>query len=171
MAKLVCGIGYTGKGRFNHLDRKLSNLWNQMIKRCYAPLPHQEMPYADISVCEDWLNYQNFCEWVVNQKYYSVFEIDKDWRIIGNKEYSPNACSFIPHAINSAVKGNGWRLHRNAWIVLDAETRRQLFRSHDEASAKEFWINNTKIKLKVLADAYKNMIHEDVYYNLVNWNG
>src|SRR5690554_6524483 len=77
-----------------------------MMKRSYDTKYHAEKPtYRDVTVCKEWHNFQNFAEWFHEQPNAGTkgFELDKDLLIIGNKQYSPNSCSFTPSAVNSLI--------------------------------------------------------------------
>ena len=49
-----------------------------MIIRCYSNNYHQREPsYKECSVCEEWLNFQNFAKWwYIN--YFEEGDLDKD---------------------------------------------------------------------------------------------
>lgn len=64
--------------------------------------------YADVSVSEDWLLFENFSNWFCNNKYYGstdalgkIYHLDKDWKIPKNKRYSPESCLILPRAVNN----------------------------------------------------------------------
>ena len=59
--------------------------------------------YKDVTVCEEWHNFQNFAKWF-EDNYVEGFELDKDILVKGNKIYSPETCCFVPKEINSLFK-------------------------------------------------------------------
>ena len=73
-----------------------------MIIRCYSNNYHQREPsYKECSVCEEWLNFQNFAKWwYIN--YFEEGDLDKDLLVKDNKIYSPKYCCILPKQINVA---------------------------------------------------------------------
>ena len=63
--------------------------------------------YQNAICCEEWLNFENFYEWLYSQsnfdKWYNGnrWAIDKDILVKGNKVYNPNVCCLVPMYINS----------------------------------------------------------------------
>lgn len=99
-------IGYLGEGPYKvMLDPKTKTktfkLWSSMLHRCYDG---KVKAYDNCEVCNEWLNYQNFAEWV-NNNYYQidgeVMCLDKDILIKNNQIYRPEACIFVPEKINT----------------------------------------------------------------------
>ena len=74
-----------------------------MIQRCYSN-KHRRVykSYEGCSVIRDWHNFQNFAEWFYANypKDGLDYQLDKDIKIPGNKEYSPSACSFVSASEN-----------------------------------------------------------------------
>ena len=105
----VYGKGYVGVGYYNSRDVRLYHLWKAMLSRCYCTIRHGHRPtYKDVTVCEEWLNFQNFATWCESQEFFNakdekgrVYQLDKDILIRGNKIYSPETCCFIPTVINN----------------------------------------------------------------------
>ena len=59
----VEGLGYLGVGTYKPTG-KVYKTWHNMIIRCYSNNYHQKEPsYKECSVCEEWLNFQNFAKW------------------------------------------------------------------------------------------------------------
>ena len=101
MAKTACGVGCFGIGKYSGKthERELK-LWHGILTRCYNPGARQET-YKGVTVCERWLNFQNFCEDIKDVSGYERWltdhsmSIDKDGIIEGNKIYSKETCQFI----------------------------------------------------------------------------
>jgi hypothetical protein len=78
--------------------------WHSMLRRCYD-LKHQQKytTYSGCLVCEDWLVFSRFKEWVDVQpnKDWTNCELDKDLIVKGNKVYSPTTSVFITKHINN----------------------------------------------------------------------
>ncbi len=104
----VYGVGFIGVGEYkvsvNSKITKAYQCWSNMLERCYSNDFHNIYPtYAECTVHSDWHNFQTFAKW-----YYENhpadggdYHLDKDIKIEGNKEYSPNACMFVSPADNT----------------------------------------------------------------------
>lgn len=110
--KVLCGVGYKGEGKYNHLYGKKTHnttkcyrTWTNMIKRCYSErAKYVRQTYKNATVCEEWWNFQVFAEWF-EENYYEIegkeMHLDKDILYKGNKIYSPETCVFVPNNINN----------------------------------------------------------------------
>lgn len=97
--KLVCGIGINDSfyNVYSYGKRDRSYVcWKSMLERCYLK---SDSHYFGCSVCKEWLYYSNFKKWF-DENYVEGYQLDKDILIVGNKEYSPTACVFVPKNIN-----------------------------------------------------------------------
>lgn len=104
--------GYFGEGPYNTRDHsKAYKTWDSMLKRANAYL--DKPSYYNCSVCEEWLNFQNFAQWycsyisLLNSDYYHDYQLDKDilqWNF-PKKIYSPESCCLVPQRVNSALVG------------------------------------------------------------------
>jgi hypothetical protein len=78
-------------------------VWAGMKMRCTNPGYQEKHPsYMDIQVCDDWLSFSNFTNWMKTQDYDGKV-LDKDILSIftDTKEYSPDNCAFISPQLNS----------------------------------------------------------------------
>ena len=97
-------VGFIGEGSYSSRDKgvktKYYQLWTDVLKRGYCDKFKEKCPtYKDVTVCEEWYNFQNFAEWF-EDNYIKDFHLDKDILIKGNKIYSPETCCFVPIEIN-----------------------------------------------------------------------
>lgn len=106
--KSVFGVGCLGQGPYKSREGKLNTMhysvWMAMLQRCYAEKYRNKYPayYGVCSVCEEWLNFQNFANWY-DANFYDVegrLHLDKDILCPGNKEYAPERCILVPQRIN-----------------------------------------------------------------------
>lgn len=104
------GVGFIGSGKYKSTitgskkKNKSYKVWADMITRCYDPKCHIKQPgYADCTVHEEWHNYQNFADWYYQQRREPGWQIDKDLRVLGNKQYSKDTCSIVPEEINTML--------------------------------------------------------------------
>lgn len=98
------GVGYLGEGYKPSRGDKTMNCWRNMLNRVYNKNYLDLHPtYLGCSVCDEWLNFQNFYIWY-NNNYYEfddqVMCLDKDILVKGNKIYSPDTVVFVPQFIN-----------------------------------------------------------------------
>lgn len=94
----------------------LYGLWSRMIRRCYDPKTQEAQPtYLGCTVHPSWHNFQNFCYSIKSVPGYdlwsdyvlgdlkSMYCLDKDGVIEGNKEYGPTTCQFITKGENTIL--------------------------------------------------------------------
>ena len=183
----VYGVGYVGAGNYktaaNKKDTPQYKSWSSMLRRAYSAEYHAKNPaYIGVTVCREWMNFQTFAAWWDEQPHSgsAKFELDKDLRIGGNREYSPAACSFVPGPVNRLIgKQNSvpGKLTRGvvptrgrfeARLTVDGRrltlgayaTPEQAF--HAYTTAKERHVRG-------MADHWKWCIHQEVYSYLKNW--
>ena len=107
----VYGVGAKGLKYLVAKDRKLTkeyNAWHDMLKRCYDEKYHEKKPtYKECEVCNEWLLYENFYEWMHSQENFDNWSklklsaVDKDIIQKHNKIYSPDTCCLVPLSVNS----------------------------------------------------------------------
>jgi hypothetical protein len=103
----ICSVGYIGVGKYtsNGDDVVCYQTWNDMLKRCYAPKSKSDARiYYNVTVHPSWHNYQVFAKWFYIN-YTKGYRLDKDLMVIGNNEYSPDTCCFVPNDVNSFITG------------------------------------------------------------------
>jgi len=77
--------------------------WKNMLQRCYSEKFQKQYPtYKDCSVCDEWLLFSTFKNWMIKQDWQGK-HLDKDILITGNKIYSPETCLFVTLAINNIL--------------------------------------------------------------------
>ena len=101
----IIGVKYPVSVKCKHT--KDYTVWKSMLKRCYDQKTKERNPYyKNIKCCEEWLNFELFCDWLHSQSNYDKWlegnrwALDKDILIKGNKEYSPYACCLVPQNVN-----------------------------------------------------------------------
>ena len=109
--KSVCGVGFIGEGEFKtataRKNNKMYECWRGILRRVHDKQMLDRCPtYRDVTICEEWYNFQNFAKWY-EENYYEVegqmMHLDKDILVRGNRIYSPDTCIFVPRDINVVV--------------------------------------------------------------------
>lgn len=109
--KSILGVAMVGSKYETNNNKKHTKeytAWFAMLSRCYdKKFKKQRETYADVTCCEEWLNFENFYEWLHKQENFEQWlngdrwAIDKDILVKGNKVYSPETCCLVPDRINS----------------------------------------------------------------------
>ena len=192
--KTVMKVGRLGEGKYkireNNKPMLIYTQWRSMIQRCYSPLELEKRPtYRDCTICEEWLNFQNFAKWYENN-YYTVndeiMNLDKDILHKGNKIYSPNNCIFTPKDINTLIVkndavrgkyaiGTHYDKDRNkfkAQCTIHINGKRynkNLGRYNTEIEAFNAYKKFKEQHIKEIADKYKPYIPNKLYEAMYNY--
>ena len=184
---VVFGVGYMGYGKHsgfvNGKPAPAYDSWARMLKRCYDPAYHNKQPtYVGCSVADEWHNFQVYAEWYYGQPngQNPDFQLDKDLRIGGNKQYGPDACSFVPQQINILLadhaasrgdlpqgvvrKGNSFQVRLS---VNGKLTYLGIYPTPEQAFA--VYKTAKEENVKTMAEEWKDWIHPEVYNYLMVW--
>lgn len=115
-APSVLGVGIIGS-KYDTVNKskniKEYDLWYDMLERSYDKKCKEKYPaYKNVTCCDEWLNFENFYEWVHNQENFykwlngSRWDLDKDILVKGNKVYSPEACCLVSNRVNCLFTKN-----------------------------------------------------------------
>ncbi len=183
---IVYDKGFIGQGTYSStIDKKTNSVytrWRNMMARCYSKKYHLKYPtYKNCSVCDEWLNFQNFTKWF-NENYIEGYELDKDILIKGNKLYSPQTCCFVPKEINYLfVKNDKFReelpigvtynKNKNYFISSITKNNRSvqlgIFKNSLDAFNKYKY--EKELYIKETANKFKNLISKNTYDSLYNY--
>lgn len=113
----VYGVGYIGVGKYSTKDKEMYKLWMRLLERTNCAIFTSKNPaYLNVSICDEWLNFQNFAAWCEEQPFFKAkdtkgksYQIDKDLLVKGNNTYSPETCCFVPQRINALLTKNDVR--------------------------------------------------------------
>lgn len=177
----VEGIGYLGVGTYKPTG-KVYKTWHNMIIRCYSNDYHQREPsYKECSVCEEWLNFQNFAKWW-HINYLEEGDLDKDLLVKGNKIYSPKYCCVLPKQINIALVKNKYRRGNT---LIGVRKRSDCYGYHatiqkygksinlgmfaTEQEAFDVYKSAKEAYIKELANKFKEILPLNVYNKLLKY--
>lgn len=160
MRKPICGVGindawYTISKRLEGKTKMcpVYHAWSNMIMRCYRPEYAEKFAtYKDCTVCDEWLLFSEFEKWAT-PRILEGYDLDKDILFIGNKQYSPEKCMFVPKVVNYIVTGKrkskggyktgvSWATRDKAWRVVMSVDGKSVsvgtFKTEDEAHLAYF---------------------------------
>ena len=140
---------YGGINDFPNCDKRVYNLWFQMLRRCYDETQHKRsrgQSYKDCVVCDRWKYLSAFAKDIKNLSGYddwltkTGYCLDKDTISPSNKTYSKANCCFIPYTdnirdIHNRKPQNIKRLHQQNKVgyVLVKDDEFLIFNSEKEA--------------------------------------
>ena len=180
----VYGVGFSGQGKYkislNRVVTKCGNRWSKILERCYDEKALIKHPtYRICSVDEHWHNFQNFAPWFeenYNPETMQGWQLDKDILTKGNKIYSPETCCFVPAEINTLFslnninrgdlpigvqkEGNKYRAAMSDNYIGSFDTIEEAFQAYKREKEK---------LIKDLADKWRSLIGERVYWALYNY--
>jgi hypothetical protein len=81
--------------------------WVNMVRRAYDQKFHDKHPtYVGVTVCEEWHSFSAFRAWWLLRSV-EGFSLDKDLLVVGNMEYGPDACVYVPRWLNNFTEDSG----------------------------------------------------------------
>lgn len=187
--KTLHNIGYLGEGKYN-CDNIWYNHWRAMIERVHIKNDNFHRTYSDVTIYENWYNYQIFSKWS-EQNYYEIpnmkMQLDKDILIKGNRIYSPETCVFVPYIINALLLKSD-KMRGNLpigvyWHERDQEYRSQCSFVDYNGKRKNKWLGGysnpedafiaykifKELYIKEVADKYKEYIPKNLYKALYKY--
>jgi hypothetical protein len=163
------------------IQTRLGKLHNNMTQRCNKSGSLQNkhaLSYKGTSVSEEFKDPQKFCDWVVQQPGWGLgYCLEKDVLLRGNREYSAEACVFLPAVINTAIirstpkkytfiKFSKGKYHLNCDVggkkilVTNIETKE---------AALQLYVTYKEKYLRKLAEEFKSTISVAAYDALLQW--
>ena len=183
----IFNIGYSGIGRHskykNYKESVVYTTWCNLIRRVHSEKSLLKNPtYKEISLCEEWYNFQNFGDWFednYNPETMQGWELDKDILVKGNKIYSPETCCFVPQEINKLfIKSNksrgeypiGVHKTKNKFLAQSySKNKRYLGSFNSVEEAFQAYKIAKKLYIKEVADKWKGQISDKVYQAMYNY--
>lgn len=186
------GVGYIGEGECNSKDHHTAyTRWKHIIRRTVTDYNDAKVAsYKDVTLCEEWMNFQNFAKWYYNylSKYKRIPNdlplcVDKDIKIHGNKIYSPDTCMIVPERINLmlikefARRGNSpigtsfdKRLNKYSVTVHDCDSNEVGLGMFENAIDGFNAYKKAKEKyLLEMANRYKDILPDETYEAIINY--
>lgn len=175
--KNYLNIGFEGIGKYLFKKHKrIYKVWSSIIARGYNKELKEKYPaYKDVTVCEEWHNFQNFAKWM-EENYKTGFHLDKDILVKGNKIYSPETCCFVPQEINSLFKGfkskKGYNITPQGNYIIRINKNKEricLGRRDTPEEAFEVYKIAKEDYIKEIANKWKDKIDPQVYESMINY--
>lgn len=121
------GLANIGIGEYDSTNI-FYNRWEAMLNRCYSKNKSYYRVYNDVTICEEWHNFQNFVKFCLETYPTHIkdvkFSLDKDILSVENepKIYSPNSCCWLPVSINAFLTNNQPRHNTSGYIGVSENT-------------------------------------------------
>ena len=189
-SKLVFGAGINDMFRAEKTKDfiKQKQLWHGILERCFSEKFLEKSPtYKNCKVSESWLILSNFIEDVKSIENYEKslnegWQLDKDLLSNGSKLYSKDTCCFIPRSLNIILSSypkklnglpKGVKLSKGGkyFAIIQKEGKKIFLGSYDsvEEASRVYNIAKKEYLLNI-ADSIKDVVPENVYKALVNFN-
>lgn len=103
-SSLTCGQSKSclscSKKTHSQCGTRLYNIWKGIKSRCFIPKSTSYKNYGarGITICNEWLKYEAFHKWAINNGYSDELVID---RRNNNQNYTPQNCRWITNQENS----------------------------------------------------------------------
>ena len=144
----VYGVGMIGvkyPSVVNGKRTKEYTTWHSMLTRCYTNYKEHYRTYRKSKVCDEWLLFENFYEWLHSQENFDKWilldngVVDKDIIIKRNKTYSPDTCCLVPQNVNALfIKSD--KARGNYPIGVTYKTRDNVFEAQCNVNGKETYL-------------------------------
>lgn len=181
----VYNKGFFGEGLFNSKTKnfsKIYSVWYDMMQRGYS---EKQPSYKDVTVCEEWYNFQNFAKWFeenYNPETMKGWHLDKDITCPKCKEYNPENCAFVPQeinklfAINKSRKGLyptgvSFSKQNKKYAAKIKKFNKNYFIGYYESPQKAYnaYKREKEKHIKDVAEKWKDKISNKIYNTLKNY--
>lgn len=109
--KSFYGVGIVGEKypiTINGKQTKEIMAWQHLLERCFSERCKEINPtYKNVTMCNEWLYYPNFYEWLHSQDNFEKWIVSNNWAIEkdiickNNKIYAPDKCCLVPQYVNN----------------------------------------------------------------------
>lgn len=185
--KYLFDVGYTGTGHSvttgSGENTRHYGIWAALLTRCYSKRTVYRT-YFDCYVEEYLHNYSNFYNFVDPMEGFHLgYHMDKDLLVRGNKVYSRDTVSYLPHIINVAIQGSKtnrkldlpagvfYRKDNGKYRAISGEYGKNVNCGHFDDPMKAFraYKESKEKYLKELAETYKGTIDSRAYNALISY--
>lgn len=128
--------------------------WTSMLSRCYGKRNKNNVCYAGVTVCEEWLTFSKFKSWMEIEDWRGK-ELDKDLLIRDNKVYSPLHCCFIPRKLNAFLTTNKGKRGEYPLGVRYRRKNKDMINELTNCFQSEISLNGKIKHLGYFSDPYK----------------
>lgn len=98
-----CANKKAGKTRsthgMNNANSRLHVTWANMKRRCLSPRGTEVKKYAGVTLCDEWMRFEPFMKWSLDNGYSDSMTID---RIDSTKGYEPGNCRYVDYSVQAA---------------------------------------------------------------------
>ena len=189
-SKLVLGVGINdmlGAEKTKEFIKQ-RQMWFGVLQRCFSiKLLERRPTYKNCKVSESWLWLSNFIKDIKSIENYEKslnegWQLDKDLLSNEGKLYSKDTCCFIPRSLNLVISSypkklnglpKGVKLSKGGryFAILQKEGNQIFLGSYDSVEEASRVYNIAKKEhLLNIADSIKDIVPENVYKALVNFN-
>lgn len=161
-------------GEIDAVHTRIYQIWHGMIKRCHNDkVQASHNAYRDASVCNDWLTFSSFLNWVESSEsgYMDGYDLDKDILRKGNKLYSPDTCCFVHPRINKLLIKQGRRTCKNMDLPLGVTFSKGKYTAYcsfgDKIKNLGSFLNpdDAFVAYKTAKESYIKEVAQDYYNN------
>lgn len=182
--KTIYNIGCIGVGDHQIWDNDIKrnspvyDIWSAMIERCYVNKKKYPAYCGIVTICDEWLIFQNFAKWYDENKYECEgrLHVDKDILHPGNKVYSPENCILLPQRINELFSvcsrgksglPQGIKKCKTGYSAQYCKKYLGTYRTLKEAC--KAYVNAKEQIIRDVANEYKGIIPEIAYNALMDY--
>lgn len=155
--------------------------WHDMIRRTSNSYRIKSATYEDVSVCDEWMEFERFSEWFVQQPRLEGWVLDKDLLSpCQAKVYSPGTCCFLPRELNqmlvsrrkdsNGMPGVCFAKGKYAARVKVRNRRIHIGTFSSAEDALGAYLDAKSRFLSIEADSYKHTLHPDAYAALKGYD-
>lgn len=174
LSKSVCDIGYIGIGKYNVRDhRDIYFLWSGTIRRIYI----DKYPGHPTSMCDEWLNFQNFAKWYEENIYdYNEEKLIFSLALARGKIASPDNVAFVPLSFlglfslsnkkeSNLPRGVFYNKRKRKYFSSITFNKKQMHLGYydDIEITHSVYQNKRKELYEELVESYKGKIPDKVY--------
>lgn len=159
----IYGAGCIGTKYHARIGNKILKeyaTWKNMLYRCYSEKYEEQYgTHNNATVCEEWLCYENFYDWVHEQSNVEKFLNGSNWilnrKIIdkNNEVYSPEYCCLVPQNVDRLF------MKPNLNMEFATESMLKMYKEHME----------NKIKKVAKEELASNNISKQCYEAMINY--